>query len=141
MTWPGGSRSTVSETTLGSLLDGTVPPPDATVRETEIRRSDGTTFVLRVPLPRTNDLYTVGTHHAWRGSYDLAIECLSRIPRSDPRWADAQRFLGLRVYARSGDPRRGVAHVNAALAADPLEGNAWQDAARVYLRTFGIDTQ
>ena len=28
-----------------------------------------------------------------------------------------------------------------ALAADPLEGNAWQDAARVYLRTFGIDTQ
>ena len=129
-----------SETTLGELLDGTAPQPERETRTVELEGRDGTVHTFEVRNPPV-DLYHVGTHHAWQGNTQLAIECLTRIPRSDPNWSRAQRFLGLRVYARNGDPATGVAYVHRAIAADPLEGNAWQDAARVYLARLGIDSQ
>jgi hypothetical protein len=129
-----------SETTLGALLDGTAPQPQRTTRTVELESRDGTVHTFEVRNPPV-DLYHVGTHHAWQGNTQLAIECLTRIPRGHPDWSRAQRFLGLRVYARNGDPATGVAYVHRALAANPLEGNAWQDAARVYLARMGIDSQ
>ena len=130
-----------TEATLGALLDGTVPPPANATRDVEIERGDGTLMKFQGRLPPSSDLYTVGVHNAWQGNTQLAIECLTRIPRSDPSWSRAQRFLGFRVYARNGDAATGVAYVHAALAADPLEGNAWQDADRVYLQRLGVDSQ
>ena len=48
--------------------------------------------------------------------------------------------LGWNVYADElGDPGRGVAFVNLSLEADPFDGNAWQDAVRVYAHGLGID--
>lgn len=66
-----------------------------------------------------------------------ALAILHAIPDEHPRHADALRFIGWHIHAEAGeDPDLGVAYVNASLRADPSNGNAWQDLARVYLRSF-----
>ena len=67
------------------------------------------------------------------GAWEEAAALLEQVPPGSPVYAKAQRFLGYKVYARRmEEPRRAVRYVNASLAAAPWDGNAWQDAARVY---------
>lgn len=72
------------------------------------------------------------------GAWEEAAALLEQVPPGSPVYAKAQRFLGYKVYARRmEEPRRAVRYVNASLAADPWDGNAWQDAARVYGSVLG----
>lgn len=74
------------------------------------------------------------------GRLDEAAALYLSIPDDDPRYARAQRGLAWDVLTKGkGQPQRAVAHAHASLAADPFEGNGWQDAARAYGATLGID--
>ena len=54
----------------------------------------------------------------------------------DADYGLAQRRLGWEIQTRfEGDPLAGVGSVNRSLRANPLDGNAWQDASRVYLES------
>jgi hypothetical protein len=56
------------------------------------------------------------------------------VPPEDPGYARAQRRLGWEFQTKlDRDPLAGVASINRSLRANPLDGNAWQDASRVNL--------
>jgi len=70
----------------------------------------------------------------WAGDRAQARALYASVPPEDPGYALAQRRLGWEFQTKlDGDPLAGVASVNRSLRADPLDGNAWQDASRVYL--------
>jgi hypothetical protein len=68
----------------------------------------------------------------------LAIAYLGQVPRSDrARYSRAQRMIGYRVYVNQLDrPAEGLRYVFRSLAAEPLSGNAWQDATRTIAALF-----
>jgi hypothetical protein len=62
------------------------------------------------------------------------------VEENHPRWDDAQRRIGWELLTKRMDrPAVGLAYLNRALSGDPADGENWQDASRVYLRTLGID--
>jgi hypothetical protein len=68
----------------------------------------------------------------------LAIAYFGQVPRSDRgEFSRAQRMIGYRVYAKRLDrPAEGLRYVFRSVAADPLSGNTWQDAARTVAALF-----
>lgn len=71
----------------------------------------------------------------------LAIAYFGQVSRSDP-WAfsHAQRMIGYRVYTNRLDrPAEGLRYVFRSVAADPLSGNTWQDAARTVTALLAAD--
>ena len=73
------------------------------------------------------------------GRLDEAVALLNEVPRGDPEYSRAQRYLGWEVLTeRGGNPRAGLAHMREAIHADPLDGENWQDAARVFLASVGV---
>jgi hypothetical protein len=73
----------------------------------------------------------------WAGDRAQARALYASVPPDDPSYALAQRRLGWEFQTKlDGDPLAGVASVNRSLRADPLDGNAWQDASRVYLESL-----
>lgn len=69
----------------------------------------------------------------------LAIAYFDQVSRSNRReFSSAQRLIGYRVYASRLDrPAEGLRYVFRSVAADPLSGNTWQDAARTVAALFG----
>jgi hypothetical protein len=69
----------------------------------------------------------------------LAIAYFGQVPRSDAgEFSRAQRMIGYRVYTdRLERPAEGLRYVFRSVAAEPLSGNAWQDAARTVAALFG----
>ncbi len=93
----------------------------------------------RTRPPPEDDVFALAEYSRHQGLWDQAHALYRSVPPGDGDYARAQRRLGWDVFARGyDDPGGGVAHVNASLRADPLDGNGWQDASRVYLRTLGI---
>ncbi|MDJ0976661.1 MAG: hypothetical protein QNJ98_19550 [Planctomycetota bacterium] len=85
---------------------------------------------------RDDSMIRVGFQQLGRGHPEKALAVWRAIPRDHHDYARAQRYIGYWLYDRTLDtPWRGVAHVNRSLIADPLSGNAWQDAARIYWHT------
>jgi hypothetical protein len=73
----------------------------------------------------------------WAGDRAQARALYASVPPDDPSYVLAQRRLGWEFQTKlDGDPLAGVASVNRSLRADPLDGNAWQDASRVYLESL-----
>jgi tetratricopeptide (TPR) repeat protein len=90
--------------------------------------------------PDGSDLMELADYKRDMGEPEEAAALLRSIPDDHPQYARAMRKLGWNIYADDlGDPARGVAFVNLSLKADPFEGNAWQDAVRVYAGGLGID--
>ena len=88
---------------------------------------------------QSTDLFELAEHNHELGDLDAALALYRSVPRSHPEYAAAQRIIGWKIYARQLEqPRMGVAYVNRSLRADPLEGNAWQDAYRIYLQALGF---
>ena len=86
------------------------------------------------------DAYDVGMAAYDSGDYTTAMEVLPHVPPDHPRYARAMRFLGFNVLTRAKDqPKEGLRYVNASILRDPFDGNVWQDAYRIYLRSLGID--
>lgn len=94
-------------------------------------------FLRQGPPP--GDLFQLAEWHRAKGSHEQAAALYASVPRGHRSYARAQRRLGWDCYTRGDDePARAVRHVHNSLAADPLDGNGWQDAARVYAATLGL---
>ena len=86
-----------------------------------------------------SDLYSLAEWHRHGGQIDQAEALYASIPEGHPQWSRARRRLAWDVYTKGhGQPGRGVPLAHQSLRSDPLDGNAWQDAARVYLATLGL---
>lgn len=71
------------------------------------------------------------------GNYEEAVRLLSRVPRSHRGYARAMRFVGYNIYAREWKrPSEGLPYIHRSLAADPFEGNVWQDISRGYVEAL-----
>ncbi len=89
------------------------------------------------PGPGETDLYRLGRHAARSGKIDQAVALLRSVPAEHPEYSRAQRFLGWDLYTEQLDrPDIGIDYVTRSLRADVFEGNAWQDAYRVYLKSI-----
>jgi hypothetical protein len=74
------------------------------------------------------------------GNLEQAAALYLSVRPGEQGYGFARRRLGWEVLARGrGQPELGVAHVHEALRAEPLDGNSWQDAARVYGAALGFD--
>ncbi len=119
-------------------------PSDATQRAEEEESPPALTPILTVwPDPeraaREGDLVQLGRYALREGRVEEALALWRSVPRGHEDWARAQRFIGYEIYGKALDePRKGVAYVNRALAAQPFEGNSWQDLGRVYAQSLGL---
>ena len=79
------------------------------------------------------DAFDKGIEAYYDGEYETALGLLTQVPEGHPGYAKAMRFVGWGIYANElGRPEEGVAYVNRSMAADPLDGNVWQDFSRTY---------
>lgn len=79
------------------------------------------------------DLFRMAEWAQMQGRVGEAVALLRSLPQDHPRYARAMRMLGWDLYTRQlDDPGQGIWFVNKSLAEKPFEGNAWQDAYRVY---------
>jgi hypothetical protein len=92
------------------------------------------------PLPPADgDIYGLAEYSLRRGDHEQALALFRSLPPGHPRYARAQRRIGWDIYTKAMDePDRGLAFVNRSVMDDPGEGNAWQDALRVYAATLGF---
>ncbi len=68
------------------------------------------------------------------------LTLLRSVPESHPMFGHAQRHIGWSILTKQQkEPGKAVPFVTRALAADPLDNNAWEDAARVYASTLGFN--
>ena len=89
--------------------------------------------------PDGRDPFDLAEWHRHSGHPGQAQALYLAIPENHPRWARAQRRVAWDCLSEAQDtPALGVSYAHKALAADPLDGNAWQDAARVYAATLGL---
>jgi hypothetical protein len=89
--------------------------------------------------PDETDVFRLGRHAMRAGRVDEALALLQSVPEDHDQYGTAQRFIGWELLTKQMDrPALGLAYMNRALDAGPLEGENWQDASRVYLRTLGI---
>ena len=83
-------------------------------------------------------LFDIGMDQLARGDTERALAVWQAVPSNHPDYARAQRFIGWKIYDRElSRPGEGVSYVNRSLAADPLSGNGWQDAVRIYWNALG----
>jgi len=91
-----------------------------------------------LPAPDSG-LFSLAEWHRQGGHMEQAEALYASIPEGHPHWSRARRRLAWDVYAKGrGEAARGVPLAHESLRSDPLDGNAWQDAARVYLATVGL---
>ncbi len=91
-----------------------------------------------LPAPSTPDplAYDAGMDALSAGDHDTALELLRRVPEDHPDYARALRHIGWKIYAsRLGDAKSGVAYVNRSLLLNPFDGNVWEDAFRIYVKS------
>ncbi|MHC4846637.1 MAG: tetratricopeptide repeat protein [Planctomycetota bacterium] len=89
--------------------------------------------------PADGDIYGLAEFALRQGDYEQALALFRSLPKEHPRYGRAQRRIGWDVYTKGlDDPDRGLAFVNRSVREDPTEGNAWQDAFRVYAATLGF---
>jgi hypothetical protein len=92
------------------------------------------------PPPDEDDVFSLADHALREGRDEEAMALFLSVEENHPRWDDAQRRIGWELLTKRMDrPAVGLAYLNRALSGDPADGENWQDASRVYLRTLGID--
>jgi hypothetical protein len=85
------------------------------------------------------DLYALAEYNLALGHTEEALGLFRSVPAAHPNYGRAQRRIGWDLFSRGLDqPARGVPFVHASLRENPWDGNAWQDAARVYGATLGL---
>ncbi len=94
----------------------------------------------RITPPHTTSsaAYDLGMAAYRAQDYAEAERLLAMVPPDSPRYAKAMRWIGWEIRAKQyRNAPAGVAYVNRALMADPLDGNVWQDWYRTYLHSGG----
>ncbi len=119
-------------------------PADATAADDGIevvQGEDGDTLVRFTwpPPVDPDDVFSLGRHAMRDGRTEEALALLQSVPEDHPQYSRAQRYIGWELLTlRMDKPGLGLAYMNRALDARPLDGENWQDASRVYLRTLGV---
>lgn len=89
--------------------------------------------------PDGSDLVELARYERHKGRPEQAVALLRSVPKGHRHYAKAQRDLAWKLYTQElKDPRRGIAHVNESIKADPFDGNAWEDLVRVYGAGIGL---
>lgn len=131
---PDGSSRPLARVLELSLEGQPLLPPDAGPAEPPDGATPGTRSPARV-------LFELADLAVGEGRLDEAAALYLSIPESDPLHAHAQRRVAWNVLSLGKrQPRRAVAYAHAALAASPLDNDVWEDVARVYVATLGLDT-
>ena len=87
----------------------------------------------------TDPLFDLAEQHRAHGELEQALALYLSVPPDSEHYPKARRRAARNILARDMDkPEQAVRYANQALHADPLDGNAWQDWARVYGRTLGL---
>ena len=143
----GGSRP------LREVLSPAEPqpaPPEVAEAPTEERRDphrldegpSGTVPEGAFDSPVAGDIERVSLcalaeQRLYAGDIAQARALYASVGPGDPEYGRAQRRIGWEIQTKlEGDPLAGVGSVNRSLRADPLDGNAWQDASRVYVESL-----
>lgn len=124
-----------SVVSVGELIEReeALDPVPAELEIVPARNLDGSRARRRVNLIRGRGAFHLGLRRLAQGKADDALAIWRAIPPEHHDYARAQRFIGYKLYDRAlGQPARGVAYVNRSLMSDPLSGNGWQDAVRIY---------
>jgi hypothetical protein len=104
-------------------------------------RAGMTAGLVAPPYPGMSwgPVFRLAEHHRQGARLDQALALYLSIPEGDPDYGHAQRRIAWDILTLGhDDPAAGVAYTHRALAAEPLDGNSWQDLVRVYGRTLGL---
>jgi hypothetical protein len=87
-------------------------------------------------------VFKLAEHHRQAGRLDQSLALFQSVPPGDPDYARAQRRIAWSIltYERN-EPEAAVPYAHRALAAEPYDGNSWQDLVRVYGRTIGLPVE
>ncbi len=119
----------------GSAEDAAVDPAELNRVREDLARS-----LRESILAREGPIFRLAETARHEGRLEEAAALYLSIPEDDRRYGRAQRRLAWDVLTKGqGQPRRAVAYAHAALAAEPFDANSWQDLARVYGATLGLD--
>ena len=115
----------------------TTPSPEMAARIAAIREAN--TAGIQAELEKQPPLYRLAEQALGEGRVDEAMALYASLPEEDPCWPRAQRRIAWDILTEQrGQPQQAVRYVQSALMAEPLEGNSWQDLARVYAGTLGL---
>jgi hypothetical protein len=93
-----------------------------------------------VLLQEFGPVFLLAEEHRNKGNLDQAEALYLSIAEGEPAYGYARRRLAWDVLTKGrGQPERGVEYAHEALVEDPLNGNSWQDLARVYASTLGFE--
>jgi hypothetical protein len=105
-----------------------------------VRSPEALERLIQQQLEREPTVFRLAELARHEGRLDEALALYQSVPEDDDSWGRAQRRIAWDILTKGkGDPRRGVAYAQAALRADPLTGNTWHDAARVYGSVLGFE--
>ena len=128
-------RAAASET-MGTLFSGRPDPlgRDEERGEDVVERAFDVQVAGEVALPT---LCALAEQRFRAGDFAQARALYASVAPDEPGYSLAQRRLGWEIQTKlDGDPLAGVGSVNRSLRADPMDGNAWQDASRVYVESL-----
>lgn len=139
------AHSNLVEEVTGRDRNGEPVQPQIRSRE-EPLDSAVSDVLARLELPHRNslppsdgDIFGLAEYSLQKGDHEQALALFRSLPKEHPRYGRAQRRIGWDIYTREMDePGVGLAFVNRSVLDSPGEGNAWQDACRVYAATLGF---
>ncbi|KAA3612892.1 MAG: hypothetical protein DWQ01_04090 [Planctomycetota bacterium] len=132
---PDGESATIEEVLAMGTFESPLPKETANPRsgENDFEAEPFSPLKLRQPqgfIHFSRDLVS-------KGHVEEAITLLRSIPDDHPDFARAQRFIGWDLYTKElNQPRIGLTFVQRSIRESPTNGNAWQDAYRVFNRSF-----
>ena len=128
---PDGTVATLGQLLAAAPPSGAAEQSAAAAGSSEEASRGGSTGSALAHLQR--NIVEIGHRELDRGRTERALAIWRAVPRDHPHYARAQRYIGYKIYDKKlGQPGQGLAYVNRSMRADPMEGNVWQDAARIY---------
>jgi tetratricopeptide (TPR) repeat protein len=151
---PGGQSMPLAEVVdrarQGTLPKPTLPPVEPLLgsEPLDIEGEEGPITILErgpfpmlhgVPIVPDDPVYALAEIARWEGRNEQALALYLSIPPDNEHYARSRRIVAWELLARDLDrPEQAVAYANQAVRADPFNGNAWQDWARVYGKSLGL---
>jgi hypothetical protein len=119
-------------------------PADAPQDGDEVRQAADAVATARLagalyPGTGWGAVFRLAEHHRQAGRIDQALALFQSIPEDDHDYGRAQRRIAWSILTwERNQPEVAMPYAYRALVAEPLDGNGWQDMARIYGRTLGL---